>query len=484
MARTKAQRAVIYMRQSTFREESISLELQESACRAHAERAGYDVVAVEADPGISGRTFDRPAVRRVMAMIAAREADVIVLWKWSRLSRSRRDWAVASDEVDRAGGRIESATEAIDTGTSTGRLARGVMVEFAAFESERIGDVWREAHARRLAQGKPINGKARFGYTYDREQQLHLPDPVTGPVLAEAYRRYLAGESFYQLTAWIRETGHPPAAGYGPGARPWHSVTLRRVLDSGFGAGKLLVDGEHREGAHEGVITPGEWARYQARRGERAQRPRGERSVYLLSGLLRCGRCGDRMQYSPRSGRGSGPQIRCRAGIEGRGHEKALTLARHPETAVQTWLAETAPALEHDITLRGAAPSHDRHTRLEREQERIYDALTGLAMRLAEGAISTEVHARAAAQYDQRLAQITRELDQLAVRRAAPSPTASAVVRLAEDWEILPIHARREALTEILEHVEVTPGGRYGTIALEVHPRIGARRAFEYQSRS
>lgn len=64
-------RAVAYLRQSTYREESISLELQEEACRAHAAREGYDVVAVEADPGISGRTFDRPAVQRVMAMIAA-----------------------------------------------------------------------------------------------------------------------------------------------------------------------------------------------------------------------------------------------------------------------------------------------------------------------------------------------------------------------------------------------------------------------------
>ncbi|HEY2644565.1 MAG TPA: recombinase family protein, partial [Galbitalea sp.] len=154
---TSPPRAILYLRQSTYREESISLELQEFEGRAYAARNGYEVVGVEGDPGISGRTWNRPAVQRVMKMIDDGDADVIVLWKWSRLSRSRLDWAVAADRVESAGGRIESATEPIDATTSTGRFARGMMTEFAAFESERIGDVWRESHARRIRNGLPAN---------------------------------------------------------------------------------------------------------------------------------------------------------------------------------------------------------------------------------------------------------------------------------------------------------------------------------------
>lgn len=476
-------RAVIYMRQSTYREESISLELQEDACRQHAVREGYEVVAVEADPGISGRTFDRPAVQRVMGMVADGKVDVIVLWKWSRLSRSRKDWAVAADTIEQRGGRIESATEAIDTSTSTGRLARGVMVEFAAFESERIGDVWRETHARRLAEGKPINGKARFGYTYDRAQKLHVPDPVAGAVLADAYRRYIGGESFYALNLWIRETGVPPAAGYGPQARPWHARTLRRVLDSGFGAGKLLVKGEHRAGAHEPVITEAEWAQYQARRRVRAQRPRSERSQYLLSGMLRCGTCGGPMQYSARPEREAGPQVRCREAVEGRGHERGITLAVHAENAVGEWLETAAASMEATVDLTAAEPVEDPRPRLEAEREKAWDALTNLAMRLAEGAISDEAHSRAAAKYEKRLRQIEGELAEVQVRDASPAPTAEQVVRLQEDWEILGVPERRAGLAELLERVEVTPGGRYGIVGVAVVPRLGKPRVFEYPAR-
>ena len=139
-----APRAVLYLRQSVAREESISLELQEIAGRRYCEQRGYEVVEVLADPGISGRTWARPAVQHAVRMIEARDVDVIVVWKWSRLSRSRRDWAVAVDRVEGAGGRLESSTEPVDTTTSTGRFTRGMLAELAAFESERIGDTWRE----------------------------------------------------------------------------------------------------------------------------------------------------------------------------------------------------------------------------------------------------------------------------------------------------------------------------------------------------
>jgi site-specific DNA recombinase len=59
---------------------------------------------------------------------------------------------------------IESATEQIDTTTSTGRFTRGMLAEMAAFEAERIGDTWREAHSRRVRMGLPKDGKPRFGY--------------------------------------------------------------------------------------------------------------------------------------------------------------------------------------------------------------------------------------------------------------------------------------------------------------------------------
>lgn len=130
-------RAVIYVRQSTHKEESISLELQETACREYCIRMGYVVVEVIPDPGITGRTWiKRAGVQKAMACVENGDAEIIVLWRWSRLSRRRLHWAVATDRIETIGGRIESATEPVDTATAAGKFARGMLGEVAAFESE------------------------------------------------------------------------------------------------------------------------------------------------------------------------------------------------------------------------------------------------------------------------------------------------------------------------------------------------------------
>ncbi len=105
------------------------------------------------------------------------------MWKVSRFGRTRRDWYVHADRLEVAGGRLESATEGFDAASSVGKFTRGMLVELAAFESDRIGDVWKEVHERRVRDGYAPNGKPKAGYVYDAEQGLHVPDPEFGPVL-------------------------------------------------------------------------------------------------------------------------------------------------------------------------------------------------------------------------------------------------------------------------------------------------------------
>ncbi len=261
-------RAVLYLRQSTYREESISLELQESAGREHCARHGYDLVEVLADPGVSGRTWRRPAVRRAMAMLEQHEADVVVLWRWSRPSRSRKDRALAADRADVAGGRIESATEPNDV-TAAGRFARGVMTELAAFESERIGEQWKDVHARRVGAGLPVSGGPRFGYRV--VDGAFVPDPATAPVLAALYRRDLEGDGLVALTRRLRDAGHvSPYSG-----KPYTHRGVAPLLDAGFGAGVLQAHGEHVAGAHEAAVDEATWRRYRAERARRATVPPG-----------------------------------------------------------------------------------------------------------------------------------------------------------------------------------------------------------------
>lgn len=451
-------RAALYLRQSTFREESISLELQEAACRRHCEERGYQVIMVEADPGISGRTFKRPAVQRVMDAVESGSADVVVLWKWSRLSRSRRDWAIAADRVDVAGGRIESATEDIDVSTSHGRLARGMMVEFAAFESERIGDQWREAHERRVAMGLPANGKPRFGYRV--VDGLFEPDPETGPVLAETYRRYIAGESVYSLVKSLNDRGYTTVEGYKGSGGAWSERSLRRVLDSGFGAGLITANGRKLPGAHQALITDEEWADYQAARRRRSTMRGAERSVYLLSGLVRCA-CGSPMNAG-QFGHNHTPKFRCRDAVSKRAHDGGYVTMSVLEDEVVCWMQDivedlTTAANSNLAIARTRSSTAATMERLNAKLTTTEKALTKLTVDYAAGRVPDVAYHAA-----QNELMATRETILEQIRDAESQdrimPASLDSVRtLLDAWDLMPVALRREALRGLIRYIRVKP---------------------------
>lgn len=447
---TQRTRAVAYLRQSTYREESISLELQETACRDYAKRHGYDVIAVHSDPGISGRTFKRPGVQAVMGMIERHEADTILLWKWSRLSRNRLDWYVAADRCQQAGGAIESATEPIDTSTSIGRLSRGMMIEIAAFESERAGDQWREAHERRVKQGLPHTGRARFGYIYDVDLQTYRPDPVTGPMLVDMYRRYIGGASFHALTSMLTQHGVPTAQG-----GRWAVPTIKVMLDSGFAAGRIKYRGEYHPGVHERLIDDATFAAYQQVRGRRRPRPRAENSPYLLSGLIKCGECG-----TPLSGwtANNGPRTvyyRCEAAIISKAHKRKFVQAKIAEGEVLDAVRDLAARAIPSVPVGDASAVADIG-HLQRDVERHRSALGRLTVQLVDGVITDEAYKAAAARLEVRVAEAQATLDDAVAAPALPDVSPQTAAELLERWDSMPVSGRRALLHALVERVEVS----------------------------
>lgn len=285
------------------REEMVSPELQQAAIEAYCDQHNIDLIDTIPDLDKTGRNFARAGVQRAIEMVERNEADVVVVWKVSRFGRNTKDWHVHADRLEVAGGSLESATEQFDPLTSTGRLTRGMLVELASWESDVKSEQWKEAHAHRFRQGKTHNGGKRFGYIYDKAQQIHVPDPETGPVLAEIYRRYVAGQTGEAICTWLNSIGVTTTSG-----AAWTASTLRHMLEKGFGAGyvyranrptrggRRLKQPELLPGAHQPVIDQKTWQAYLRRKKVNAKVPGRARSgVNPLTGLVVCGRDGCEM---------------------------------------------------------------------------------------------------------------------------------------------------------------------------------------------
>lgn len=478
--RDPQRRAIALVRVSKERDGMTSPEVQAHAIEELARQHNLKIVDwIEGldESGSQRRSAWWARLDQSIARIENGEADDIVVWKYSRTGRQRLKWAILLDRMDACAGRILSATEPIDTANAGGRFARGMLGEVNAYQADLIGETWKEAHARRVRSGRPANGKPRFGYAYTREGGF-TPDPISGPILREAYVRYIGGESVYSLVAWMNDGPTNPVTGYGGASDGlWSDRTLRRVLDSGFGAGKLNVNVgtakdpryEHAEGTHEPVISDDEWADYLEARARRRVYRRTERSEYLLSGLLRCA-CGSSMTAG-QFGANRAPKYRCKAGKEKRAHSGGYVTASFVEDHVYQWLVDRQ---EKARAARDAAkvearprPVVDPTAAIRAEITRTIAAID----RTTSRAIELEIPRDA---YQRQLAPLTAKLEALEAEERAldarqRKPLVALTVDVITDWHDLEIPQRRELLRAVIDHVIVTPGHPRATF--EVIPR-------------
>jgi site-specific DNA recombinase len=439
------------------RVELMSPELQRTAIEDHASRRGMRITEWVEALEESGSQRRSPWWRRldqIIARVEAGEFDAVLVWKVSRLARHRLKWAVAIDRIETAGGVLESATEALDTTTSAGRLGRGMLAEFAAFEAEQRGDVWREVHANRHARGLPHAGYARLGYIY--EDKRYRPDPQTAPLVVDAYRRFLAGAGFGALTVWLAEQQLLSART----GRPWSQRGIRMAMDSGWAAGMLHFGGftdpetrrwvEHRwePAAHAPIIDAAMWDRYQR---ERRRRGDGrEHKIYPpatpFAGMVRCTSCRGAMR-AKRQG-GATEMFQC----ENRGCERRCSVAIHRvAAAVLDWVGPLAT----DVEVRTAAQIADRAKRVRvradakvliRQLEVNEDKQRNTARMLNEGVFDTAQFVSENARLKEEAERLQREVDRLAFERERPRPSRAAFRSVLEEWDSLGIEGLRAVL--------------------------------------
>jgi DNA invertase Pin-like site-specific DNA recombinase len=294
-------KAVGYLRQSKRKLDSISFDIQQTAIEDHCQRNGLELVAVHGDEGISGLkgVDQRPGMQAALEDLKTGKAEVLVVWKFSRVSRNRLHQAMILQELKDLGAGIQAATEPIDTSSAAGQFGMDVLLSLAQMEATQRGEVWKESHESRLRRGLHPQHRQFFGY--DKDAQLGYVPNAEADLVRECYRKYLAGAGFKTIGYWLDEQGSQQPLG-----KPWNMVSVRRMMDNPIYVGKINFRGEEHPGSHEPLISEETWAAYKRSRTDRAViPPRTKASPYWLAGVVKCEICGGAMG---RNGGSSGIQ--------------------------------------------------------------------------------------------------------------------------------------------------------------------------------
>lgn len=293
--------ADLYIRVSTTEqaEEGYSVGEQEAKLRAYCEAYGYKINKVCIDPGFSGATINRPALKELIADIKGRRCGRVLVWKLDRLSRSQKDTLILLEDVFMANGcDFVSLMESFDTSTAFGRCVIGILAAFAQMERENIKVRTMMGRIAKIKKGYFSGSHCPVGYKFKEGTNELLVDPFYSSIVKEVYRLFLGGTGLSAIGRAILEK-------YGDSSYDWAKNTaVRRILSNPVYMGKVQLNGELYTGLHEALISETDW--YMAAALLEHNRAINKRSYKfniagpgladnLLTGLLFCGDCGARM---------------------------------------------------------------------------------------------------------------------------------------------------------------------------------------------
>ncbi len=295
---SKRLRCAIYTRKSTdegLEQAFNSLDAQREACVAFVvsqKHEGWTVLqTLYDDGGYSGGTIERPALKRLIADIEAGEIDVVVVYKVDRLTRALSDFAKLVEIFDRRGVSFVSITQQFNTTTSMGRLTLNVLLSFAQFEREVIGERVRDKIAASKKKGMWMGGSVPLGYDVkDRKLVINRAEAQT---VVEIFRRYLRLRSVRALAeelanAGIRSKRRVHADGTGYGNQRFSHGALYLLLQNRTYLGEATHKGNSYPGQHTAIVDKKLWDAVQgALRENRVARATGARTKHpsLLTGI-------------------------------------------------------------------------------------------------------------------------------------------------------------------------------------------------------
>lgn len=440
-------KAALYARVSTDaqREEGYSIDAQKEMLAAYCKTKTIGRSEFYVDGGFSGSSVERPELQRMIADVEAGEIFCVIVYKLDRLSRSQKDTLYLIEDVFNPHGTgFVSLNENMDTSTPIGRAMLGIMSAFAQLERETIRERTRMGMRERVKSGLWMGGgKIPFGYDYDRQQGILVPN-IDAEKVRQVYELYLRGYSFMRIASLLDFKYERLA----------EQILLRRT-----NTGVILYNGDEYAGKHEPIISD---ETYKAATSLYKQRSKKGLTTArcLLAGLITCGLCGSKMRYQKWGKRGY--KIYCYSQDSGKRH---LAKGNAACGNIKIWADELENVVIGDlfsvarerIGVVTELDEIDIETVLQHQYEVTERRLKTLYNLYAESEDTTLFET--IKEYRSELAEIKQRLENESERENEANrnkETAAEIIGIREAWNYMTVEEKQTILRRCIDKIIVT----------------------------
>lgn len=452
--------AAIYARISSDPDgTALGVNRQLEDCRKRAAELGWTVAEEYVDNDLSAYSGkNRPAYEAMLADLAEGGRDGVLAYHIDRLTRRPIELEQFLATIDTAGvSHVQFVSGvSVDVGNGDGLLVTRLLGNISAHESATKSRRQVRKNRERAEAGLPHGGHLRpFGFEPDRI--THRADEAE--VIRQLVARYLAGESAGSLTTWLEANGVATVSG-----KPWKTTTVRGILANPRHAGICVHQGVEHRAVWEPIITDADHRRVLTLMESRKNSGRRVPQRYLLSGLLLCGKCGNRLFSSQRKERNGNLRRRyvCQSGPDHGGCGKLTIVAEPLEELISRAVLWRLDTPELSDALAGKAAADSEAAQLSEQLADDKQQLDDLAAMFAAKQISAREWMTARNPIQERIEHTERRIGRL-TRTDVLAGLPGNGAELAARWDDLGLDRQHAIVQAVLDHAVIgagTPGAR------------------------
>jgi site-specific DNA recombinase len=311
---------IIYTRCSTDEQamgDYTTLDAQAHHCKNMLDAFGYELAdfgkkGIVNDDGYSGKDLSRPGIQQILQSIETqRPFDGIIFFRLDRLTRNPRDLYAMIDLFKEKDIDFISVRENLDSSTAIGRVVIGILGLLSAFERELTGERVKASAIARVRQGYRVGGTTPIGYKLvkdgpqlpnGKQPKKIVLDEKVAPHLKIVWEMAAENRSLVEIAETLMKRGV-----YTRNKLTWRKQGVSLILKNPFYKGYIRYNGELHPGKHEPLVEEKMWDKandvMNARKPGKRLRALKHDHKFLLSGLIKCGKCGSHLVSVHSSGR-------------------------------------------------------------------------------------------------------------------------------------------------------------------------------------
>lgn len=438
----------------------MGVQRQEEDCRALADRAGFEVVAVFTDNDISAYSGKlRPGYRNLLAQLS--DVDVVLAWHTDRLHRQPAEL----EEYIELCAENAVVTHTVQSGqldltSATGTFAARMFGNMARYESEIKAARVKRAMEQKVRAGQFTGGPVPFGWVFEGGKPVVHGEQAA--IVREVFSGLIAGRSLGSMVRELNDAGVMTGAG-----KPWGYSQLRQLILRPRNAGLSALHGEIvGESEFPAIVSENIWlAGCSILRDPSRRRSQSNKAVHLLAGIAQC-HCGALLRSASVTSRTGEKHKIYRCTVRGAGHV-SKRIEYVDDVVNRVMVALSVMSAKRQAEQSDSDSDSDASLAFELELDALRQRLYDMTMQAAEGIITANQLGLITSRISDKITQVEAQLADNLIRSArpvAPSAVTPAPMDSPEAlaWLSSDIDVRRDYVRSVC-NVVLLPHGKAST---------------------